>query len=313
MLTVPRYSAPLNTDARFESQLSALAPAQYEPWRKGSYDVAPNLKPLGTNFKNGESDGKVFQVDANYQWYLREKARSPRHGLRSGLNEDDELFVLGELKRRFQEDCPPSLQNSLVFDSILSSRNLDQFVGQVQEDFVVVKVTDDGQGGLKDRAVYLNVKLPSHWAPEEKLGLPFFEIHTVVPGFEPINRVAASMVSAMLNKGPWVRFVWGIQSDSRLDHHPECPDWYLAGGGSAEAWTGQNYLEDVWVRNERQVLLGFPEHGLIAFTIRVGLAHYPSLDFESKVALERAIQTMSEPSKEYKGVNSSWQFHRYRQ
>ena len=47
--------------------------------------------------------------------------------------------------------------------------NLDDMAMRLQEDFAVLQVNE--QGG--NRLAYLNVCMPSGWAPEDKIGKPF--------------------------------------------------------------------------------------------------------------------------------------------
>lgn len=50
--------------------------AAYFPPASGTYEVKPNLRPLGTDLGNGAADSQLFQVDAGYGEYRRVKQRA---------------------------------------------------------------------------------------------------------------------------------------------------------------------------------------------------------------------------------------------
>jgi hypothetical protein len=78
------------------------APAVYFPFLRGSYDVNPNLKRLGTDFGNGEADGHAFQIDSEYPRFVASKARSIAE-LRSDL---DKALALIPGKHRLNLHAP---------------------------------------------------------------------------------------------------------------------------------------------------------------------------------------------------------------
>lgn len=99
--------------------------------------------------------------------------------------------------------------------------------------------------------------LPSRWAPESKFGRSFFAIHEEIPGFERANAGTAGLVAAIVERGPYVRFVWSLETTRQLNLHPEVAPERDFGSGE-------------WIaRVERQVALPFPEWNASAFLIRV--------------------------------------------
>jgi len=110
---------------------------------------------------------------------------------------------------------------------------------------------------------WLAVALPSHWAPEHKVGQHFAQVHAPVAD----NRVllAAGDALARLVSAParWERFVWTVTPRPTLNAHPALPaaHWQAADadGVAAQAW---------W-RTERQSFIPAPDAGLAVFTILV--------------------------------------------
>jgi hypothetical protein len=176
----------------------------------------------------------------------------------------------------------------------------DALCCQVQEDVAVVS-TD----GARDWLSAYHVCAPSHWRPETKRGLPFVSIHAPVPGMEPVNRVAATMVEMMVRRGPWVRFVWGVDTHRGLNRHPDPPP-----GASLEAWRGPDLdpgaASPFVLRAERQVICGLPEVGAAVFFIRPSQIEAAELSTEERAQLHAALLTMSPESRAYKGLTRHW-------
>lgn len=171
---------------------------------------------------------------------------------------------------------------------------------QVQADLAVVVVDEDGS----DQVALLSVCAPSHWQPAEKLGKSFFNLHTVVPGFERVNATAPKMVEAMVYKGPLMRFVWGVDSDDRLNHHPIPPP-----GEDPETWHGRIFSDGrFWARWERQSLLGVPEAKASVFVIHARLT--PDTDIPAgsadRASLAEAVRSMSPAALKYKGLDRGY-------
>jgi dimethylamine monooxygenase subunit A len=111
---------------------------------------------------------------------------------------------------------------------------------------------------------WLAVALPSHWAPEQKVGLHFAQVHAPVADNSVL--LAASDALARLVSAParWERFVWTVTPRPTLNAHPAlrpAVHWQPADadGVAAQAW---------W-RTERQTFIPAPDAGLAVFTILV--------------------------------------------
>ena len=112
------------------------------------------------------------------------------------------------------------------------------------------------------RIPWLAVALPSHWAPEDKVGLHFAQVHA--PVADNAVLLAAGEALARLVAGParWERFGWTITPRPTLNAHPALPcRWHDADvdGIAAQA---------CW-RTERQTFIPVPAAGRAVFTILV--------------------------------------------
>ncbi|MGE5118189.1 MAG: heme-dependent oxidative N-demethylase subunit alpha family protein [Betaproteobacteria bacterium] len=128
------------------------------------------------------------------------------------------------------------------------------------EDFAVV----DGASG---RIVWLAICLPSHWAPEDKVGRHFAEVHAPVADNALVVKAAEHLLRLVTGDERWERFVWTVTSHSRLHAHPA----RLA----RERWPRGAGVDEVvalarW-RTERQTFLPLPALRQAVFTIHVEL------------------------------------------
>lgn len=306
-------------------------PATYFPIRGGRYDVAPALRPFGNPFGNGDADARMFQLDNRFPEYRANKlgCRSDRPGKHTGvadLRPGVARSVLALILDRLVDEYPGVFSRQaapdggcvlecrhtcerLVFDSALRLLNveggvpyadaLDALACQVQEDLAVVCEDRDG----RDRLAAYHICAPSHWIPEEKAGRDFAAIHETVPGMEVVNRVAATMVDAMIRRGPFVRFVWGIDTDRRLNRHPQAPS-----GVPPDAWQSPPFdpsrSSPFVFRVERQVVWGLPEAAAALFLIRPYLTEGAEVcrNPVRRSALHSALSGMSAESRRYKGI-----------
>ncbi len=305
------------------------SPAQYFPLERPLYEVAPGLRPFGQDLGNGPLDEKIFQIDAHYFSALQNKAdcRAERISkycvtdpaftpeleqrivqwiTRRLVAESPELFSLNEAA-----DHRLSLENRLTGAKIQLFPHEDAYVSpwdaissQVQEDLAV---QIRGSGPDQDRLVALHLCSPSHWAAEDKIGLNFRAIHAPIPGVEKMNRSAPQLVQAMVDKGPYVRFVWGFATDHRLNHHPIAPP-----GVDPVQWHGRAYAADrpenpFSLRVERQVIWGLPELNASLFVIRVSFIEGSVIRSKPEWCnlLIGALKSMSSESRVYKGLQGS--------
>lgn len=281
------------------------SPVMYTPWTKGIYDVAPGLRPLGTDFGNGELDQVLFQFDNSFPKYRENKLRCKeerpaKYCLRHALRPEVEGAVIELITERLVAENPECfrrqadrLECGLTAETITPA--LDALALQIPEDFAIVQLEENG-----DRNAYLNLCSPSHWAGESKIGRSFFETHLPIPGFDRVNAVASALVDSMIKRGPYVRFVWGVESDDRLNHHPEPPP-----GEDPVIWHGREFEKGWFVRTERQVVWGLPNVNAALFVIRVGFVTSEFISNSPGLlnSLVSSVRSMSPEAQAYKGVD----------
>ncbi|MBB6049153.1 heme-dependent oxidative N-demethylase subunit alpha family protein [Armatimonas rosea] len=252
-----------------------LPQPRYFPPEKGRYVTTPDLKPLGTDYGNGRLDQVAFQFDEHTPQFLANKAG--RVALTDSFAEL-EAPVVAALGERLATEWPERTFTFSDFNTLCQ---------QVCEDIAIVRRTPT----RGDWNAALHICAPSHWAPEEKLGLGYAATHAPVPGTERTRSAAGSLVELMVTRGPFVRFTWGLAFDNRLDCHPRHGKSPFDG-------------EHLWLRVERQVLLPLPELDAVAFLIRLHLYDAKSVPVAPLLA---ALESMSPEARAYKGLTESWE------
>lgn len=302
----------------------------YFPIERGLYEVAPGLKPLGADAGNGDWDKKVFQIDSDFPLFRQNKIacrkeRLSKYEQRQDLDAHSENELARKITELLLKDHPEHFQlNNFVLkclhtgdeieftsDFVLKNYKSSEDVGpkpttlldalalQYPEDIALTR----RQNGL-DWIAYLHLCAPSHWAAEDKIGMNFSKVHEPIPHIEKINKAAANMIEAMINKGPFVRFIWSFVTDQRLNHHPVAPDNWATGD-----WKGRSFAKEkdspFDFRVERQVVYGLPHIEASLFTIRISFI--PGLDIKNNShqngQLLAALRSMSPESRVYKGVS----------
>lgn len=129
-----------------------------------------------------------------------------------------------------------------------------------REDFAVL----DGSQGGEGRLAWLAVALPSHWAPEDKIGQPFAAVHAPVADGAALRAAAVPLVSLACGPVPHERFVWSLTTNPRLHAHPRRDLRVPWPRSSPEATAAA-----AWWRSERQTFLPVAGTGQAVFTIAV--------------------------------------------
>lgn len=128
------------------------------------------------------------------------------------------------------------------------------------EDFAVI----DGRSA---HIPWMAVCLPSHWAPETKVGRHFAEVHAPVADNQMLVTASAHLARLVTGADRWERHVWTITRHPRLHAHPAHVDgaaWPSDVQADAAHIAALSYF-----RTERQTFIPAPELGLAMFTIRV--------------------------------------------
>ena len=312
------------------------APARYFPLEDGRYHVRPGLFGFGHDFGNGEADRRLFQIDREFAAFRAAKLEARREDLTKYFLLDDDYEGLHQavaelIARRLANEYPRWFRlrregsrswtldcgltgEVLNFDNdwrlravsgnspVQYAHAMDALACQCQEDLAWIQVApgDDVAGG--NRLVGIHLCYPNHWAAKEKFGRDFITVHQPVAGIESINRAATPLLKAMVHKGPYVRFAWGVASDSRLNHHPEAPP-----GIDESNWRGRRFdpaRPRLFLRIERQVIQGLPEYGGALFSIRPSFVDVSALKHDAfKTArLIEALLSMSPDALRYKGL-----------
>ncbi len=159
------------------------------------------------------------------------------------------------------------------------------------EDFAIVDARDG-------TVPWMAVTLPSHWAPEEKVGRHFAAVHAPVADNALLLKASDSLVrlvSGDANEARWERFVWTVTDHPRLHAHPARlahPRWQ------------DTPVERAWWRTERQTFIPLPALGQAIFTIEVAVTPLAEAVAEPRraAALHAAIASMSEGVLAYRGL-----------
>ena len=166
-----------------------------------------------------------------------------------------------------------------------------------EEDFAVL----EGEGGTLP---WLCVCTPSHWAPEDKLGLPLAAVHAPVADPELLQAATRPLVALATGGGRWERRVWSISPSSRHDQHPR--------RHPPAAWPDTpdpaTFASGCWLRTERQTFFAVGGGTRQAiFTIRVQLQPLArAVDTIARARrLHDSLASMSEAVLAYKGLSAA--------
>ncbi len=145
---------------------------------------------------------------------------------------------------------------------------------------------------------WLAVALPSHWAPEDKVGRPFGVVHGPVADNRLLLGAADSLMRLATAGEPWERFVWTVTDHPRLHAHPARVN--------PERWV-ETPVSRAWWRTEHQTFLPVPAapSPQAVFTIRVEvqpLAQALAIP-QRAAAVHAAIASMSPAVLAYRGLD----------
>lgn len=166
-----------------------------------------------------------------------------------------------------------------------------------QEDFAVL----DGATGTLP---WLCVCVPSHWAPEDKLGLDFAAVHQPVADNSALIAASQQLVALATSGECWERFVWTISPSPRYDQHPR--------RHARAPWPStadpQAFARQCWLRAERQVFFPVGQGTRQAvFAIRVTLQPLAQAveGPGAAVRLRDSLASMSQAVLDYKNLSQA--------
>ena len=167
------------------------------------------------------------------------------------------------------------------------------------EDFAVI----DGQAPRRGLIPWLAVALPSFWAPEDKIGRVFTEVHAPVADNRLLLQAADALTAMVTGPERWERYVWTVTPHPRLHAHPArvAPERWGSGSGS-----GFDPLA-AWWRSERQTFIPVPGAAQAVFTIRIDLQPLPAVLTaapERAARLGAALASMSPAVLDYRGLTA---------
>jgi len=164
------------------------------------------------------------------------------------------------------------------------------------EDFAVID-------GATARIPWLAVCLPSHWAPEEKIGLHFAQVHAPVADNQVLIAAGEHLARLVSGVERWERFVWTVTRHPNLSQHPQrCSDAPWSPDASADELAARAYF-----RTERQTFVPLPDHGQAIFTIHVDMQPLAAAITDATRAqrLHDAIASMSAAVLQYRGLTDA--------
>lgn len=252
----------------------------------GVYSTAPGLVTLS----RGAETSRVLDVDENYSSYIANKQRCRMEDITKyhcvhEFTDPTRKVVNEKLIELMTSEYPEVFKPEEIVDTTGYLSLFDALCSRLQEDVAVVQMKGDN-----DWLTAIHLCSPNHWDPRTKIGRPFNDIHTPVPGIERTVKNYQVMLRMIIEKEPFVRFAWGIATDTRLNHHPEAPP-----GRDANA-------TEFFIRTERQNLVGLKQVDAFVFTIRTYFYKVADLDFDEKKKLAAAVNSMSPETLAYKGM-----------
>jgi hypothetical protein len=195
-----------------------------------------------------------------------------------GFDPAPALDAIADKARAEGLEAPPGLPLELAFE----------------EDFAILD-------GATTALPWLCVCVPSHWAPQDKLGLPFAAVHAPVADNALLQSAGDKLVQLVTGGDCWERFVWTVTPSPRYDQHPgrhARQPWPEAADAAA-------FAAGCWLRAERQTFFPVGRGTRQAvFTIRVMLQ--PLADAVAGPGkaqrLHDALASMSDAVLAYKGL-----------
>ncbi|GAB3956458.1 DUF3445 domain-containing protein [Spirosoma harenae] len=169
----------------------------------------------------------------------------------------------------------------------------------IQEDLLILSGTDS-------RLVAGQLCFGNDWSLDEKIGLPFWQIHApITPIVEPMVRAAQAFMERLPVGRPVWRMNWSVKVSDQLDmtsRHTPTLKQRLA--DQLPQLTPETIGDQLYVRVERQTLTRLPRSGAILFSIHTYqnlLAHEAS-DPERAARMAQVFSTTPEAMLDYKSM-----------
>jgi hypothetical protein len=164
------------------------------------------------------------------------------------------------------------------------------------EDFALID-------GTNARIPWLAVCLPSHWAPEDKVGRHFAQVHAPVADNQTLLAASDHLARLVTGVERWERFVWTITRHPALSQHPtRCAPAPWPVDATPAALATQAFF-----RTERQTFIPLARQAQAIFTIHVEMR--PLVDALRQPAdaarVHDALASMSAAVLAYRGLTDA--------
>jgi hypothetical protein len=238
------------------------------------FDAAPALGALARHA--AAEHPQAFAWDGHKHWQAHHLGWSLQHDTPEG----DGPPEIGACLRALPAEWRAAALLSLAF----------------AEDFAVID-------GASARIPWLAVCLPSHWAPEDKIGKHFAQVHAPVADNQTLITASDHLARLVTGADRWERFVWTITRYPNLNQHPQRCDpapWQAV--ASADALASRAFF-----RTERQTFIPLPDHAQAVFTIHVEMQPLASAvaDPARALQLHAALASMSDAVLAYRGLTDA--------
>jgi hypothetical protein len=276
-----------------------VRPPAYFPVDAEPLQMVASLARFGTDYGQGAFDHAFFQVDSQRAEFVRQKRAAPPERRfvvgDDALAQDARAEALEWMHATLAREHPSILRDILGDDE--AADPFDAVARHIQEDFAVLQAGENDAG----RTLVVDVRFPSGWRPERLVEAGFDANHAPVPGFPPHAKASQGMVRAMVDRGPYVRFVWTVGADDVLDHHPDK-------GDRRQGW---DHAVQAFFRVERQVTVPLPRTRSSVFLVRTHVRPLLSLDDEQLDTVRQALDVMPPEVRRYKSLPDAQVFERF--
>ena len=163
-----------------------------------------------------------------------------------------------------------------------------------EEDFAVID-------GARATIPWLAVCLPSRWAPEDKVGRRFAEVHAPVADNALLVAASEQLARLVTGNDRWERWVWTVTADPRLRQHPAQRPIGWPEHGDAESIGALASF-----RHEHQTFIPIGDTGQAVFTIRVESEPLAQalVSRDAALRLHAALSSMTPAVLEYRGLDA---------
>lgn len=152
--------------------------------------------------------------------------------------------------------------------------------------------------GTRATLPWMAVCLPSHWAPSEKVGRSFAEVHGPVADNAVLIAASQHLTRLVCQSQRWERFVWNLTTHPSHDQHPA--------RHARLPWPDdpQAVAEAAHWRTEHQTFIPLPALQQAVFTIHVNVQTMAQAITTPRqaTALHAALSTMSDAVLAYRGL-----------